>query len=127
MRKILLVLATIGFTVLLSLTSSADDRSPAVDDFIVGQTSSATSVPGCGPTITADGTGDGNGSSAGGFNLDSAEGAAERRAEENACEDAEQDAKSKLDDCPEGCMGICLLYTSPSPRDRQKSRMPSSA
>ena len=31
---------------------------------------------------------------------------------------------------PEGIMGpelICLLYTSPSPRDRQKSRMPSSA
>ena len=26
-----------------------------------------------------------------------------------------------------GCIGICLLYTSPSPRDRQKSRMPSSA
>ena len=34
-----------------------------------------------------------------------------------------------------GCQGnkeiptpcICLLYTSPSPRDRQKSRMPSSA
>ena len=25
----------------------------------------------------------------------------------------------------DGC--ICLLYTSPSPRDRQKSRMPSSA
>ena len=25
------------------------------------------------------------------------------------------------------CVGICLLYTSPSPRDRQKSRMPSSA
>ena len=24
-------------------------------------------------------------------------------------------------------MEICLLYTSPSPRDRQKSRMPSSA
>ena len=24
-------------------------------------------------------------------------------------------------------MSICLLYTSPSPRDRQKSRMPSSA
>ena len=23
--------------------------------------------------------------------------------------------------------GICLLYTSPSPRDRQKTRMPSSA
>ena len=29
----------------------------------------------------------------------------------------------------EGLMkfNICLLYTSPSPRDRQKSRMPSSA
>ena len=24
-------------------------------------------------------------------------------------------------------LGLCLLYTSPSPRDRQKSRMPSSA
>ena len=27
----------------------------------------------------------------------------------------------------EGNMMACLLYTSPSPRDRQKSRMPSSA
>ena len=26
-----------------------------------------------------------------------------------------------------GHFGLCLLYTSPSPRDRQKSRMPSSA
>ena len=26
-----------------------------------------------------------------------------------------------------GSSGFCLLYTSPSPRDRQKSRMPSSA
>ena len=26
-----------------------------------------------------------------------------------------------------GVFVICLLYTSPSPRDRQKSRMPSSA
>ena len=26
-----------------------------------------------------------------------------------------------------GVYGTCLLYTSPSPRDRQKSRMPSSA
>eukprot|EP01017_Pseudomicrothorax_dubius_P032968 TRINITY_DN4367_c0_g1_i1.p1 TRINITY_DN4367_c0_g1~~TRINITY_DN4367_c0_g1_i1.p1 ORF type:complete len:115 (-),score=24.99 TRINITY_DN4367_c0_g1_i1:11-355(-) len=26
-----------------------------------------------------------------------------------------------------GHVGSCLLYTSPSPRDRQKSRMPSSA
>ena len=30
------------------------------------------------------------------------------------------------DDTPQGGYG-CLLYTSPSPRDRQKSRMPSSA
>ena len=28
---------------------------------------------------------------------------------------------------PETETGTCLLYTSPSPRDRQKSRMPSSA
>ena len=27
----------------------------------------------------------------------------------------------------DGNAGVCLLYTSPSPRDRQKSRMPSSA
>ena len=27
----------------------------------------------------------------------------------------------------DGVFTICLLYTSPSPRDRQKSRMPSSA
>ena len=26
-----------------------------------------------------------------------------------------------------GALKTCLLYTSPSPRDRQKSRMPSSA
>ena len=29
--------------------------------------------------------------------------------------------------CPNGNGSGCLLYTSPSPRDRQKSRMPSSA
>ena len=29
--------------------------------------------------------------------------------------------------CGHEWTGICLLYTSPSPRDRQKSRMPSSA
>ena len=28
---------------------------------------------------------------------------------------------------PDKLAGVCLLYTSPSPRDRQKSRMPSSA
>ena len=30
-------------------------------------------------------------------------------------------------DQPTGSTDACLLYTSPSPRDRQKSRMPSSA
>ena len=34
-------------------------------------------------------------------------------------------ARNKL--IPEGVALRCLLYTSPSPRDRQKSRMPSSA
>ena len=28
---------------------------------------------------------------------------------------------------PSGCGKTCLLYTSPSPRDRTRSRMPSSA
>ena len=32
-----------------------------------------------------------------------------------------------MDTIPGQLMEICLLYTSPSPRDRQKSRMPSSA
>ena len=32
-----------------------------------------------------------------------------------------------LTHCQRGDEYICLLYTSPSPRDRQKSRMPSSA
>ena len=33
----------------------------------------------------------------------------------------------RLTDCTPGPSAGCLLYTSPSPRDRQKSRMPSSA
>ena len=32
-----------------------------------------------------------------------------------------------LDDAGVPLIEVCLLYTSPSPRDRQKSRMPSSA
>ena len=36
------------------------------------------------------------------------------------------DAESKFR-IPSDLLEICLLYTSPSPRDRQKSRMPSSA
>ena len=39
------------------------------------------------------------------------------------------DGKSYLTDVAnaETLLRLCLLYTSPSPRDRQKSRMPSSA
>ena len=35
--------------------------------------------------------------------------------------------KLNLEYLDTGAMYSCLLYTSPSPRDRQKSRMPSSA
>ena len=41
-----------------------------------------------------------------------------------------ESAKASLDELAERArtlLGSCLLYTSPSPRDRQKSRMPSSA
>ena len=34
---------------------------------------------------------------------------------------------SERNACDVELLMICLLYTSPSPRDRQKSRMPSSA
>ena len=33
----------------------------------------------------------------------------------------------ELSKCGLGCYTGCLLYTSPSPRDRTRSRMPSSA
>ena len=36
-------------------------------------------------------------------------------------------AKSLAGDVIDGAYGYCLLYTSPSPRDRTRSRMPSSA
>ena len=41
-------------------------------------------------------------------------------------EDPEKEARPMPPHASENPM-ICLLYTSPSPRDRQKSRMPSSA
>ena len=37
------------------------------------------------------------------------------------------DGKIRLFNIQNGQIYVCLLYTSPSPRDRQKSRMPSSA
>ena len=44
-------------------------------------------------------------------------------------EDNRRDYREMLfrSDGMKGNIGGCLLYTSPSPRDRQKSRMPSSA
>ena len=35
--------------------------------------------------------------------------------------------ESALEKADGGSIGICLLYTSPSPRDKRQSRMPSSA
>ena len=40
---------------------------------------------------------------------------------------ADQDERSRSYEIVAKLMETCLLYTSPSPRDRQKSRMPSSA
>ena len=45
----------------------------------------------------------------------------------DAADDANGDANDDANDVVDGDAGACLLYTSPSPRDRQKSRMPSSA
>ena len=42
-------------------------------------------------------------------------------------EPSEKPGESILKVHASGICGSCLLYTSPSPRDRQKSRMPSSA
>ena len=38
-----------------------------------------------------------------------------------------QKLASEVQDLRDAAAYLCLLYTSPSPRDRQKSRMPSSA
>ena len=47
------------------------------------------------------------------------------------CLDRDRNQKPPLDEwkafCEYGLQGICLLYTSPSPRDAHESRMPSSA
>ena len=48
--------------------------------------------------------------------------------EEPEPEQKEPQAEEELADVGQALRGAaCLLYTSPSPRDRQKSRMPSSA
>ena len=54
-----------------------------------------------------------------------------RRAAVLEAKDSKTEATHATDAKPDGKDGstpeACLLYTSPSPRDRQKSRMPSSA
>ena len=42
-------------------------------------------------------------------------------------EDKEVKEDIKVKEVKKEDMKVCLLYTSPSPRDRQRSRMPSSA
>ena len=46
---------------------------------------------------------------------------------EEAGEDISAQIKEQMEDALNSQLEDCLLYTSPSPRDRQKSRMPSSA
>ena len=43
--------------------------------------------------------------------------------------EAEKNTEKILEDFPDNAeaLYVCLLYTSPSPRDRTRSRMPSSA
>ena len=43
----------------------------------------------------------------------------------NAISSAVKDEESEINLTP--MLDVCLLYTSPSPRDRTRSRMPSSA
>ena len=52
-----------------------------------------------------------------------------KRGINQANKDVEKELDSKIPKVLNGEMEVstCLLYTSPSPRDRQKSRMPSSA
>ena len=47
--------------------------------------------------------------------------------EEKKHKDQTQSEEEILDNTEAAESEACLLYTSPSPRDRQKSRMPSSA
>ena len=42
-------------------------------------------------------------------------------------QNSQEDKEKKMENIIEDKDRICLLYTSPSPRDRTRSRMPSSA
>ena len=48
-------------------------------------------------------------------------------AEYHAAKEEQSLAEARIRDIESKLSNACLLYTSPSPRDRQKSRMPSSA
>ena len=45
----------------------------------------------------------------------------------DSLQEAEQSLRNALAFAARGERSICLLYTSPSPRDKRQSRMPSSA
>ena len=49
----------------------------------------------------------------------------ERESCKDVCTELSPDCEDAFSE--ETALATCLLYTSPSPRDRQKSRMPSSA
>ena len=57
----------------------------------------------------------------------SSSGTADGRVEDGSAGGSVEHEMVGTDDLTGGGIRICLLYTSPSPRDRQKSRMPSSA
>ena len=50
-----------------------------------------------------------------------------RSIEQQPIQDVFSKINNRINDALESNPLLCLLYTSPSPRDRQKSRMPSSA
>ena len=50
-----------------------------------------------------------------------------RQNSKSASHDYNSPYKKRHGQLQASCVGICLLYTSPSPRDRTRSRMPSSA
>ena len=51
----------------------------------------------------------------------------ENTVEETVVDNVAQAVENTVENVSEVVNNTCLLYTSPSPRDRQKSRMPSSA
>ena len=65
-----------------------------------------------------------------GFDIHKEKVAELQRGYDRNLEISEEELKSnpiKISCDPEDLKGACLLYTSPSPRDRTRSRMPSSA